>query len=203
MPILYESYSPLQRKLRYPSRVRAFDVIRYPIPWPSSGIGCGTTTQRLDLPSTPAQTKITAVKFAASADIVTSGTPLTPVSAEVVFMVNGQNVGSQQIFVCTIPRCTVHFDIYIDVGAYVYFGKTNEFNIEVRQSWSPFGCVTGIENLAAYLEYEFTGAPPSQPTPPPPVWLGYVKWGLVGVGAIAVVGLVLPKAIEAIGKRKG
>jgi len=196
MPLLYESYAlPIRR-------TRRFAVVRYPIPWPS-GVSCGKTLQKLDFPQIPEGTTINAVNFKAVGDLVTSGTPLTPVSAEVVFRINGQAVASQGWVACIIPRCTSPFDFYRNVGAYVYFGKTNEFEIEVRQSWSPFGCVTGVEGLSAYIEYEYTGEPPTPPKPPPPEWWGYVKWGMVGVGAIAVVGLVLPKAIEAIRKPKG
>jgi len=196
MSLLYETYAlPIRR-------TRRFAVVRYPIPWPS-GVGCGKTLQKLDFPKIPEGTTINTVNFKATGDLVTSGSPLTPVSAEVVFRINGQTVASQGISICTIPRCTSPFDFYTNVGAYVYFGKTNEFEIEVRQSWSPFGCVTGVEGLSAYIEYEYTGEPPTPPKPPPPEWWGYVKWGMVGVGAIAVVGLVLPKAIEAIRKPKG
>jgi len=201
MPILYESYSPLQRKLS-PSRVRAFGVIRYPLPFPIT-VGCGTTRKSLDFPKLPSGTIVQSVSLKATGDLVTSGTPLTPVSAEVVFLVNGQAVSSQGWYLCWRPRCTSPFDFYPNIGAYIYWDKTNDFEIEVRQSYSPVGCVTGVENISAYIEIEYTGTPPSQPKPPPPEWWGYVKWGMVGVGAIAVIGLVLPKAIEAIRKPKG
>lgn len=81
------------------------------------------------------------------------------------------------------------------------FGKWNDFVVEVVQSWSPAGCVSGVENLSAYIEYEYTGEPPAPPKPKPAEWLGYLKWGLIGVGAIVTIGVVVPKVIDLVRKR--
>lgn len=195
MPILYETYAHPKR------RTRRLAVVRYPIPWPAT-IGCGKNLQKLLLPKPSEGTIVHTVNFAATGDLVTSGSPLTPVTAEVVFLVNGHPVASQGWWLCLIPRCTAPFNLYTNIGAIVTFDKYNEFVAEVRQSWSPFGCVTGVENLSAFVEYEYTGEPPPEPKPPPPEWWGYVKWGMVGVGAIVGIGVVLPKVIESVRKPK-
>lgn len=191
--LLYETYNPI-------SRARRLDIIRYPIPFPKT-VGCGTTTQPLDFPKVPPGTIIHTVNLKATGDLVTSGTPITPVSAEVVFLVNGQTVASKGISICTIYRCTAPFDFYTNIGAYVYFGERNDFAVEVRQSFSPVGCVTGVENLSAYVEIDYTGTPPGPPKPPPPEWWGYVKWGLLGLGVIAVGTTLIKVAPELMKKR--
>jgi len=196
MAFLYETYTaPATFR-----SVRGFDTVRYPIPWPS-GLGCGKNLQKLMLPKLGAGTEILGVRFVAVGDLVTSGTPLTPVSAELVFILNGQPVGSKGISICIIPRCMAPFSINSNVQAYVYFGQYNEFTAEVRQSWSPFGCVTGVEGLSAYIEYEYTGEPPGPPTPPLPPCEKYLKWGLLGVGAIVITGAVI-KTVPALMKKE-
>jgi hypothetical protein len=74
--------------------------------------------------------------------------------------------------------------------------------IVVRKSW---GWPTGIEvqALSVYIDVDFEGEPPEvEIKPPPPEWYGYLKWGLIGVGAIAGTFVVL-KAIEVARKPKG
>jgi len=164
--------------------VKRFALQRYDVPFPKN-LTCGSYLQKMTISLPYNATKVHTANLKAIGTLVTSGAIIVGVSAEVIFYVNGQPVGSKGISNCSIPGCQAPFDIYTNIMGYIHDGD-NDFLVEVRQSWSPAGCVTGVNGLEVYIELDYTGEPPPPPKPTPPAYWGYVKWGLVGLGAIAV-----------------
>jgi len=76
----------------------------------------------------------------------------------------------------------------LNIGVHMKNG-TNKFSIEVRRSWGVLE--SGIDAITAFFVAQFEGKEPSV-KPPPPTWWPYLKYGLIGVGAIAAVGITVP-----------
>lgn len=182
MPILYESL-----ELEKPRRRGFQETKRYPIPWPSS-MGCGSNVQTVKLHLPYNETKVHSVALVVAGELGTDGTPVTPVSCEVKFLVNGTPVASRGIWASTWPHADP-FNIDVDIMTHVFEGD-NELKIELTQSFHPLGCVSDVHNLSAFIELVYSG-----PEPPPPEFekewweklLGYAKWGLAGALVIGSV----------------
>lgn len=201
MPILYEqTFQPAYKRLRKP---RFFQATRktYRIEFPST-IGEGECIGRGTIKWNPAYTKILDAYLRATGITILGGaTPLTPVRGNVAFVVNAYVDGEQLTDICVIGSCQYPFSINYPITTLIQNGE-NEVKIIVRKSW---GWPTGISvtGLSVYIDVDFEGEPPEvEIKPPPPEWWGYVKWGMIGVGAIAGTFAVL-KAIEIARKPKG
>jgi hypothetical protein len=128
-------------------------------------------------------------------------TPLTPVRGSVSFIFNGYVDGERMTDICTIGGCSTPFSIDVDVTPYVVNGE-NEVKITVRKSWG-WPTSISVTALSVYIDAEYSGQDPTvEIKPPPPEWYGYLKWGLIGAGAIAGTFIAL-KAIEVARKPKG
>jgi hypothetical protein len=138
------------------------------------------------------------VLLVATGALVTSGSIIAPTNAEVDFYVNGTLVASVSLSTFSVNQ-SKPFSINTSVMAVIQNG-TNVFSATVRQSYNVAGCVTGVNGLAVYLEQDYTGTPPAPPTPTAPQWQTYVKYGIIGVGAIAGVFAAL-KVVEIARKR--
>jgi len=200
MPILYETV--MQTKRFSKNRLNPQITHKtYAIPFPStlpegSTIGKGTITWD------PKYTKVVAAYLRVAGDLVVGGANLLiPVRGRVSFIVNGAVDGEVLGDVC-IGECHKGFSFDHDI-TYIIQNGENIVTCEVAKSWG-WPTWVQVRNFSCAIVIDFEGKPPDVDIkPPPPEWWGYVKWGMIGVGAIAVVGLVLPKAIEAIRKPKG
>jgi hypothetical protein len=196
MPLLYET-------VHQPKRLQNGEKV-YRIPFPDR-VGEGTSRSSGKVTWDPQRTKITSAILSVSGDLVIGGCSIfIPGSGTAEFFFNGNwifGVRVPESFAC-IGECHAGFSKAYDILGSLVNGE-NYVSVEVRKSW---GWPVWIElrNLSVYIDVYYEGAKPEiEIKPPPPEWWGYVKWGMIGVGAIAVVGLVLPKAIEAVRKPKG
>jgi len=85
-----------------------------------------------------------------------------------------------------------------NIGAYLING-TNKFRLELVGSWEL--STAGIDAITVRFEAWFTGEPP-EVKPPEPEWLGYVKWGAIGLGILGAVYLGI-RVYEARKKKGG
>jgi len=199
MPILYETVMQTKRF----STVRLSPQITrktYAIPFPStlpegSTIGKGTITWD------PKYTKVVAAYLRVAGDLVVGGANLLiPVRGRVSFIVNGAVDGEVLGDVC-IGECHKGFSFDYDITYMVQNGE-NTVTCEVAKSWG-WPTWVQVRNFSCAIVIDFEGKPPDVDIkPPPPEWWGYVKWGMIGVGAIVCIGVVLPKIIELARKPK-
>lgn len=180
MPLLYESYAPKRQKKRFQIQTK-----RYPIPWPNK-VACGSAVEvvKLHLPSN--ETTVHRIGLIVEGEFHADGSPITPISCEIVFYVNGTPVISK-----AYPRIWFPVTHAIleerDVTGFVHEGE-NDFEIEARQSWDIRGCVSDVHNLSGYIELEYSG-----PEPPPPEfeeewWEKALRYGTYGMIAALVIG---------------
>lgn len=118
------------------------------------------------------------------------GWPIFPRSVDARLWVNDNLVGARR-WPGANPACSTQ-TIDVNIGAYFINGR-NRFKLEVVGSWGPFPA--GIDAITADLEAQWTGEEPAV-KPPPPEWWPIVKWGAIGFGAIAFVGLVVVPLIK-------
>ena len=76
----------------------------------------------------------------------------------------------------------------LNIGAHLKNGR-NKFSLELVRSWEAPS--SGIDAIYARLAVQFTGKEPGVKAPPPE-WWPYLKYGLIGIGAIAAVAVTVP-----------
>lgn len=185
MPILYETYAlPLQQRRRY----QATQTKRYPIPWPSK-MGPGTNIQVIKLSLPYNESRVHSVSLAVNGTLeIHLASIFTPVTVAAEFYVNGHYVIGKKLGPC-IGGCNMSFTDTTSIMGYVHEGE-NDFQMTFRQSWSPFGTVSSIKDVAGYIELEYSGKEPPAPEPEKELWekvADYLKWGIIGAVAIGGV----------------
>jgi len=173
-------------------------VKRYRIPLPNSLILGGFETSKtaeaeISVTWDERYTTVHYAAFYATLHGRNDGWPFAPRAFEARFFMNENLIASRGWG--AEPSCRTQ-EIETGVLAYLLNGW-NKFKLEVVASWGPLP--VGPDAITAGLEVEFTGREPRVQLPPP-WWWPYVKWGLVGVGAIAGLAFVVPKAIELVRK---
>jgi hypothetical protein len=199
MPLLYETVMQTKRF----STVRLSPQITrktYAIPFPST-LPEGSTVGKGTITWDPKYTKVVVAYLRVAGDLVVGGgTIITPVRGRVSFIVNGAVDGEVLGDIC-IGECHKGFSFDYDITYIVQNGE-NTVSCEVAKSWG-WPTWVQVRNFSCAIVIDFEGTPPEvNIKPPPPEWWGYVKWGAIGVGAIAGAFIVL-KAIEVTRKPKG
>jgi len=199
MSLLYETVFP--KTAKYISKRRVFQETHreYPLGFPNE-LGEGTWTKSVEISWDPTVTKVSNATLHVSAILgVGNATPITPVRGAVSFVVNGNVDGEEMTDICVIGGCSKPVSFDFPILGWLQKG-TNEVKIIIRKSWGWPTFVT-LSGLTCNIGVDFTGTPP-EIKPTPPWYQTYAKWGLIGIGAIVGLGLVLPKAIEAINLRR-
>lgn len=150
---------------------------------------------------------ITIVRYAklrVAGDLVIGGCSIIfPASGTAEFLVNGNWVGGVRVprtLMC-FAECHTGFTEEYDMSPYIRNGE-NWVTVEIRKSW---GWPTWIElrNFSAFIVLGYEGEEPKVDVKPPaPEWWPYVKWGLIGAGAIAIGAVVIRVVPEIMKKRK-
>jgi len=203
MSILYETVFTKKtpfRKVLFKHEIFQVTHKEYPLGFPSE-LGEGTWTKQVDISWNDAVTKVSDATLHVSAILgVGNATPLTPVRGAVSFIVNGYVDGEEMTDICVIGGCSRAVGFDYPILGWLQKG-TNEVKIIVRKSWGWPTFVT-LSSLTCNIGVDFTGTPP-EIKPTPPEWWGYIKWGMIGIGAIVGVSVVLPKVIEIARRPKG
>ncbi len=203
MPLLYETYAQAET-LRHPShlsRSRSLQVTRksYRVEFPST-IHEGTTLGRGKITWNPEKTTVINAYLRTVGDLVVGGASfITPVKGRVSFIVNAMVDGEHLGPLC-IGECHSSFTLNHLITYMIQNGE-NEVKVEVAKSW---GWPTWVEvrNFSCHIIVDFEGEDPIVDIkPPPPPWEKYLKWGLLGVGAIVITGAVI-KTVPALMKKK-
>ncbi len=197
--ILYETYAQAKKSIY---QRHAFQVTRktYRIEFPST-IPEGATRGTGKITWDPNKTKVVGAYLEVTGSMHLWGaTIIWCVRGGIECFINGVSVEGYLSPICTWD-CEYPFGFIKDITGLIYNGE----NIVELKVFKSFGWPTAVEvkNLTVYIHVDYEGQPPEITIkPPPPEWYPYVKWGAIGIGAIAGTFLIL-KAVEITRKPKG
>lgn len=181
MPLLYETVG--RRTLQVERKT-------YRIEFPDR-IPEGTTRGTGKITWDPAKTKVLGAYLSVAGVMHLWGaTIITPVRGAIEAFVNGVSLEGYLSPICTWD-CEYPFSFSKDCTGYIKNGE----NIVELKVFKSFGWPTAVEvkNMSVFIHVDYEGTPPViDIKPPPPEWWPYVKWGLIGFGAIAVVAVSVP-----------
>ena len=122
---------------------------------------------------------------------VNPGGYITPLSIEARIYMNGALIDTLGWYVT--PGCESKSS---ESGSVSPRNGRNDFKVEMVPTFHPFAA--GLDGVTLTLNVQYTGKPP-EVTKPPPKWveeiLPYLKWGMIGIGAVGAV-LVSVKLYE-------
>jgi len=191
MPLLYEEIF----KTKKLSPARKTYRIEFPEKIPE-----GTSKATGKITWDPARTTILGAYLEVTGVIHLWGaTILTPVRGAIEAFVNGVSLDGYISDICTW-ECEYPFSFWKDCTPYIYNGE----NIIELKVYKSFGFPTGVEvkNMSVFMHLDYEGTEPGiEIKPPPPEWWKYVKWGMLGVGVIAIGATLIRVAPELMKKR--
>jgi len=193
--LLYESHAKPFIRSRSLQVTRKSYRIEFPPTLPE-----GTTIGRGKITWNPEKTTVINAYLRTVGDLVVGGgSIIIPVTGRVSFIVNAMVDGEHLGPVC-IGECHSTFTLEHPITYMIQNGE-NEVKVEVAKSW---GWPTWVEvrNFSCHIIIDFEGEDPDVDIkPPPPEYEKYLKWGLLGVGAIVITGAVI-KTVPALMKKE-
>ena len=128
---------------------------------------------------------------------VNPGSYIAPLSIEARILMNGALIDTEGWYVT--PGCESKSS---ESGSVPVRNGRNLFTVEMVPTFHPFAA--GLDGVHLTLNVQYSGKEPEVHKPPPEwfeeIW-PYLKYGMIGVGAIAFIGLVVPKIMEAARKK--
>ena len=151
----------------------------------------GTTIGKGPITWNPAKTKMVGAYIEVLGVIHVGGaTILYPVRGAIEIFVNGVSVEGYIGPICTW-ECTTPFSVWKDMTTLL----KNGMNIIELKVYKSFGWPTWVkvDNASVYIHVDYEGEEPKvKITPPPPEWWPYLKYSLIGIGAIVTVAVAVP-----------